>query len=69
MFGEYEFYSDGKYIGLICNNNVFVKTSKQLVAKVGDDGQRAYEGSKNSLHIPEEMFEDRELLKQIFNLI
>ena len=69
MFGEYAFYSNDKYIGLICDDKVFLKTNKLLIDKIGDDSQRSCESSKNSLHIPVQILEDQELLKEIFKLI
>jgi TfoX/Sxy family transcriptional regulator of competence genes len=65
MFGEYGLYCSGKYFALVCDNKLFLKTSKDLVQKIGDDGLRAYAGSKNSLHVPEELLEDKDYLKTI----
>jgi DNA transformation protein and related proteins len=68
MFGEYGLYSQNIYFGLVCDYKLFLKTSKKLVELIGDDGQRAYPGSKNSLHVPEEIIEDRDQLVKILAL-
>ncbi|MEI6728363.1 MAG: TfoX/Sxy family protein [bacterium] len=65
MFGEYGIYNGDKYFGLICDEKLFFKSTKELVAKIGDDGLRAYPGSKNSLHIPEEIVEDKDRLEKL----
>ena len=65
MFGEYGIYTQNRYFGLICNNKLFFKSNKWLVAKIGDDGLRAYENSKNSLHIPETILEDKSQLQNL----
>jgi TfoX/Sxy family transcriptional regulator of competence genes len=62
MFGEYGLYTQGKYFALVCDNTLFFKSSKWLIKEIRDDGLRAYEGSKNSLHIPEDLLEDHENL-------
>jgi TfoX/Sxy family transcriptional regulator of competence genes len=67
MFGEYGLYRDGKYFAVVCDGKLFLKTSPELVSKIGDDDLRAYEGSKNTLHIPEEILEDKDTLKTLFN--
>jgi DNA transformation protein and related proteins len=62
MFGEYAIYSNGKYFALVCSGKLFLKTSKELINIMGDDNVRAYPRSKNTLHVPEEMLEDKEIL-------
>ena len=65
MFGEYGLYSNGKYFGLICEEKLFLKNTPELVKLIGDDGLPAYPGSKNSLHVPEEILEEKEKLEKI----
>ncbi|MEG0493293.1 MAG: TfoX/Sxy family protein [Clostridia bacterium] len=61
MFGEYAFYCEGKVVGLICDNQVFVKHTadgEKLLA----NAQLAppYEGAKP--HILLEALDDQEFL-------
>jgi TfoX/Sxy family transcriptional regulator of competence genes len=67
VFGEYAIYVNEDYLGLLCDNMMFLRNAPGLVDLVGDDGIKAYKGSKNSLHIPEEIVEDKDKLKQIVN--
>jgi len=65
MFGGFGLYTEDIYFALICDNMLFYKTKPLLVELVGDDKIRAYPGSKNSLHIPEELLEDQDKIKEI----
>jgi len=67
MFGEYSLYNHGNYFAMVCDSKLFFKTTANLVNLIGDDGLRAYEGSKNSLHIPDVIIEDKDKLKEITN--
>lgn len=61
MFGEYGIYLDGKFIGVICDNQFFVK-----ITKVGEEilpkclKESPYDGAK--LYFLIEDLEDRDLL-------
>ncbi len=62
MFGEYALYSKGKVVALICNNQLFVKPTKEGRKYIGDYVEGlAYPGAKPSLLI-EDQIEDREWL-------
>ena len=37
MFGEYGFYMDGKVMGLICDNQVFLKKTEAGADLLGED--------------------------------
>jgi hypothetical protein len=65
MFGGFGLYTENIYFALICDNMLFYKTKPLLVDLIGDDKIRAYPGSKNSLHIPEEFLEHRDKIKEI----
>lgn len=59
MFGEYGVYCDGKIIGLICENQFFVKkTAAGAELLPGLDEAAPYEGAKP--HFLIEDLEDRE---------
>ena len=36
MFGEYALYSDGKVVGLLCDNQLFIKPTEGGKAFIGD---------------------------------
>ena len=59
MFGEYAIYKDKLFFGIIANDQLFLKRNDYLVKTVGDDGVRAYDGSKNTIRIPAEMLDDK----------
>lgn len=65
MFGEYGVYADGKLIGLICDNQFFVKPTVAGRAFIGEPKEvPAYAGAKNSFLIESEL-EDREWLARL----
>ncbi len=63
MFGEYGLYCNEKIVGLVCDDNIFVKITP-ISDKYLDSSHNAppYPGAKNYLLIPEEKWEDREWL-------
>ncbi len=65
VFGEYAIYSNDQYVALICDEKLFLKSAPGLVKIIGDDGTKAYRGSKNTVHVPENLLEDKEKLKPI----
>lgn len=50
MFGEFGLYMDGKIIGLVCDNQVFLKKTEAGAKLLGDDPAEgyAYPGAKLS---------------------
>jgi len=65
MFGEYGIYKDKLFFGIIANDQLFLKRSDYLVKTVGDDGVRAYDGSKNTVRIPAELLDDKPNFEEI----
>lgn len=64
MFGEYGIYCDGKIIGLICDNQLFIKITEAGKKLCPDFEEEApYEGSKPFLLV--EDIDDRELLTEL----
>lgn len=53
MFGEYALYCDGKVVGLICNNQLFLKITERGKAAVGDRYREGfpYPGAKAAMLI------------------
>ena len=64
MFGEYGIYCDGKIVGLICDNQLFIKITESG-RKLCPDYEEAtpYEGSKPYLLV--EDVDDREMLSKL----
>lgn len=65
MFGEYALYCDGKVIGLICDDSLFIKIT-QVSDKFLDESYESppYPGAKNYLKVPEEKWDDRDWLTE-----
>ena len=70
MFGEYALYCDGKVVGLICDNTLFVKITdegKNFVGAYYTEGC-AYPGAKSSMMIDEDRIGDREWLSKLIQM-
>lgn len=68
MFGEYGIYSNGKIVGLICDNKLFLKPTKsgrEFIGKVVE--APAYPGAKSSFLI-EDQLENREWLSELVRI-
>jgi DNA transformation protein and related proteins len=66
MFGEYGLFLDGKTVGLICNDQLFIKITDAGRALAPDVGEMpAYRGAKPSLHIEADSWEDRDWLSAL----
>ena len=61
MFGEYGLYLDGKIIGLICDDTLFLKMTEAGRALLGEVVMApAYPGAKPSFRLTPDACEDRE---------
>ena len=70
MFGGYCLYCQGKVVGLICDDTLFIKITqpgKEYVGKYYQEGN-AYEGAKASMLIDEDRIEDREWLSELVRI-
>ena len=70
MFGEYALYFDGKVVGLICDNTLFIKITdagKNFVGKYYKEGL-AYPKAKSSMVIDEERIENHQWLCDLIEL-
>ena len=68
MFGEYGVYLDGKIVGLICDNRLFIKTTHAGRAFIGNVVEHPpYEGAKPSFLI-EEKLDDAAWLSTLIKL-
>jgi TfoX/Sxy family transcriptional regulator of competence genes len=64
MFGEFALYCEGRVVGLVCDNTLFVKITgpgKDFVGKDYKEGY-AYKGAKASMVIDGDQIEDRDWL-------
>ncbi len=68
MFGEYALYCNGKVVGLICNDQLFVKITKAGKEFAGDISEAPpYKGAKPSFLIEDEI-DDREWLSKLIEI-
>ncbi|OGH92515.1 MAG: hypothetical protein A2534_00995 [Candidatus Magasanikbacteria bacterium RIFOXYD2_FULL_39_9] len=70
MFGEYALYCDGKVVGLVCDNTLYIKITEPGKVFVGDYYEEgfAFPGAKASMLINEERIEDRDWLAELVNI-
>ncbi len=72
MFGEYAVYSDDKVVGLVCNDELFIKPTDEGRAYVEAAGALdeapAYPGAKLSLRISGDRWEDRDWITELVDL-
>ncbi len=65
MFGEYVVYCNGKVLGLICDNKLFIKPTQSGRDFIGEVVEApAYKGAKPSFLI-EDKIEDKDWLTQL----
>ena len=65
MFGEYGLHSNGTFIGVICDNQLFIKPTKAGRAFIGDPTEAPpYPGAKPSFLI-EDRIDDAEWLSEL----
>jgi DNA transformation protein and related proteins len=67
MFGEYALYCDGKVVGLICDDTLFIKITEEGKKFVGEDYEEghAYKGAKPSMLIDGDKIENQEWLSNL----
>jgi TfoX/Sxy family transcriptional regulator of competence genes len=66
MFGEYAMYVDGKVVGFVCDNQLFVKPTalgQQLVGNIAE--APPYPGAKLYFLLSERL-DDRDFMRQLF---
>lgn len=70
MFGEYALYYEGKVVGLVCDNKLYIKITeagKDFVGEYYREGF-AYPGAKASMFIDEERIEDSQWLSELVQI-
>ena len=70
MFGEYALYFDGKVVGLICGDTLFVKITEGGKEFVGEHYQEgcAYPGAKALMEISGDLLEDHHWLCELISM-
>lgn len=67
MMGEYCIYCQGKLIGDLCDNRLFVKQTHTSIRLLKNcQLEYPYEGSKTLMYVVED-FEDTDLLKELLS--
>ncbi len=70
MFGEYALYCDGRVVGLVCDDTLYIKITEQGKLFVGAhyvEGH-AYKGARASMRIDEDLIENREWLAELVRI-
>jgi TfoX/Sxy family transcriptional regulator of competence genes len=70
MFGEYALYCDGKVVGLVCDDILYIKITepgKKFVGAYYKEGE-AYPGAKPSMMIDGGQLEEREWLGELIRI-
>ncbi len=70
MFGEYALYFNGKVVGLVCDNKLYIKITgpgKDFVGEFYKEGF-AYPGAKASMMIDDEKIEDHQWLSELVHI-
>lgn len=66
MFGEYGIYCDDKFIGVICNDTLFLKPTPEGISFSGDLEQLPpYKGAKPSLVVPQNGVDNADWLAKL----
>jgi DNA transformation protein and related proteins len=70
MFGEYALYCEDKVVGLVCNDQLFLKITETGRKFVGNNYKEgiAYNGAKPSMLIDGDLIEDHEWIKELVHL-
>lgn len=67
MFGEYGLYCNGKLVGLVCDDTLFLKITPQGKDYIGSHyvGGAPYQGAKPSMLIDATLLEDSDWLSEL----
>ncbi|MAK61439.1 MAG: competence protein TfoX [Ponticaulis sp.] len=69
MFGEYGVYCDGKFVASICDNELFIKPTKQGHAYTPDQEMGPpYPGAKDQFRINGDQLEDAEWVSELLRI-
>lgn len=69
MFGEYGMYCDDKFVGVLCDNTLFLKPTASGEAFAPELALGSpYPGAKQHLIVPVEKFEDAEWMHELLDI-
>lgn len=70
MFGEYALYCNGRVVGLVCDDTLFIKITEPGKRFVGEYYQEgfAYPGAKESMLIDGDRIEDQAWLSELIQI-
>lgn len=70
MFGEYALYYDGRVVGLVCDDTLFIKITKLGKDFAQDDYKEgfAYPGAKTSMEIDGDLIENRDWICELVRI-
>lgn len=70
MFGEYALYYDGKVVGLVCDNTLFIKvTSGSTELLKENELGPAYPGARETFILNESQIEESGVLRDILQIV
>lgn len=69
MFGDYAIYCNGKVIGFVCDDSLFIKPTKEGKEWYPEaEDAPPYPGAKMYMRISEEKWDDREFMTQLVSI-
>lgn len=70
MFGDYALYCNGKVVGLICDDTLYIKITEPGTIFVGNHYKEgyAYNGAKVSMCIDGDLIEDRQWISDLVRI-
>ncbi len=69
MFGEYAIYCDKRVVGLICDDQLFIKPTDKGRDYIGEtDEKPPYVGAKPYFLIPDDRWDDNEWLSELIRI-
>lgn len=69
MFGDYALYCNGKVVGLICDDQLFVKPTEKGKEYIGDPEMKLpYTGARPYFWIDGERWDDREWMSELIRI-
>lgn len=70
MFGEYTLYCNGKVVGLVCDDTLYIKITTQGKDYVGTHYREGapYQGAKPAMVIDDALIEDRDWLGDLVSI-
>lgn len=68
MFGEWGLYCDDRFFGLVCDGELFLKPTAAVAKVTGGVEGTPYPGAKPHLWVPQEDWDDADLMARLVRL-